>query len=122
MLTNWMNSRELWNWPLGIIYIPPKVIISEKGANIRKRDFGTDFNLQSDFTGCTPLHYAVFQGDKKMIKLLLDSGFFVFDLGGDITLRNSYGETPYDLAMTNDVKELISTDFQKVFIILTHFL
>ncbi|KAF0989742.1 hypothetical protein HZS_7684, partial [Henneguya salminicola] len=77
-----------------------------EASEIRARDFGADFNMITDFTGFTPLHYAVFLQDLQMIKLLLDSG-------ADITIKNTYGQTPADLALTDEIKSFLLSEYEK---------
>ncbi|KII61551.1 Ankyrin repeat domain-containing protein 22 [Thelohanellus kitauei] len=82
-------------------------ICDNSAAEIRSRDFGSSFNYYTDYTGFTPLHYAVFLENKNLIRILLDAG-------ADITIRNSHGETPFDLALTEDIKGFLQPDYDKV--------
>ncbi|KAF1744699.1 hypothetical protein MXB_1293 [Myxobolus squamalis] len=43
-------------------------------AETRASDFGKNFSVSTDFTGFTPIHYAVFLQNSEMIRLLLNAG------------------------------------------------
>ena len=63
------------------------------------KDFNADVNL-SDNDGYTPLHCASMSGNIKCVNLLLK-------YGADKSLKSIDDETAYDLAETNDIKEIL---------------
>jgi ankyrin repeat protein len=65
--------------------------VISKGANINATN--------GSFWGDTPLHYAVRQGHKKIVELLLAKG-------ADVNGRNRNGETPIDVVGSQDRHEI----------------
>ena len=66
-------------------------ILLEKGADTEVRDANNDY---------TALHRAVANGDKELVKVLLAGGACV-------NSKNKCGDTPLDLAQTEEMKELL---------------
>ncbi|UJR34415.1 hypothetical protein I4U23_021822 [Adineta vaga] len=62
---------------------------------------GANVNIQlTSKSRSTPLHGAAFSGHLKIVELLLNHG-------ADVNIRNGYGETVFDNAQTDEVKQLL---------------
>ncbi len=73
-------------------------ILLENGANI---------NIYNDYTiGKTPLHLAVMNNSINSIKILLDKG-------ADTNIKDNEGNTPIDLAQTEEVHKLLRGKFRR---------
>ena len=62
-------------------------------------DAGADVNIQHD-RGWTPLHIFTFYNHSRIVKMLLDAG-------ADKTIPNNNGRLPYELAKSEELKELL---------------
>ena len=62
-------------------------------------DAGADVNIQHS-RGWTPLHIFTFYNHSRIVRLLLD-------VGADKTISDNNGKLPYDLAKTQELKELL---------------
>ena len=60
---------------------------------------GADVNIQHD-RGWTPLHIFTFYNHSRIVKMLLDAG-------ADKTIPNNNGRLPYELAKSEELKELL---------------
>ena len=60
---------------------------------------GADLNIQDEY-GRTALHYCVRSNQPEIAKMLLDAG-------ADKTIPNNEGRLPYELAKTEELKELL---------------
>ena len=63
-------------------------------------DKGADINAQTSDIGATPLMFAVYDNHIEIVKLLLEKG-------ADKNIKNKRGNTAYDIARTEEMKELL---------------
>jgi ATP-dependent Clp protease ATP-binding subunit ClpB len=66
----------------------------------REEEFSDNLNLRANFSGCTPLHYAVLADDIDIVEMLLEAG-------ADPLRANDYGKTPLDYARDTKVKSML---------------
>ena len=63
-------------------------------------DAGADVNIQHS-RGWTPLHIFTFYNHSRIVRMLLDAG-------ADKTISDNEGRLPYELAKTQELKELLN--------------
>lgn len=90
-----VNQRDNRMGPL----LHSAVARSSHRAITRLIDEGANVNGQNDW-GLTPLMFAAWQGDEKLVKLFLDAG-------ADTSLKDHNGLTALDRAKTDEVKRLL---------------
>ena len=62
-------------------------------------DAGADVNIQHS-RGWTPLHIFTFYNHSRIARMLIDAG-------ADMNMRNNDGKLPYELAKSEELKELL---------------
>ena len=62
---------------------------------------GADPNL-TDYSGWTPLHFAVDNDALELVRVLLE-------YGGDLTIPNIFGRTSVDLIRSDEMRQLVNT-------------
>ena len=63
-------------------------------------DAGADVNIQNNNDGSTALHLCAYWNSPEIAKMLIDAG-------ADKTIPNNNGTLPYELADTQELKELL---------------
>jgi ankyrin repeat protein len=63
-------------------------------------DGGADVNTANRMFGRTPLHYAADCGHMDCVRLMIE-------YGGDVTLQDSQGKSALDLAVSDELRELM---------------
>jgi ankyrin repeat protein len=61
---------------------------------------GANVNIKNNL-GCIPLHYACVAGHLEIVKLLITNS--------DLTIRDEYGNYPYDVASTQEIWDLFES-------------
>ena len=60
----------------------------------------SNFKVDVDWRGFTPLHYAVLNDDVKMVKVLIEAG-------ANVTARTKTGYLPLELAVDKEIKDML---------------
>ena len=82
---------------LGLANMPSEIT---KLARARK-SLNTNYKVDCDYRGFTPLHYAVLNDDSKLVKVLLDNNAIV-------NLKSlKYNLSPIELTADNDIRKMI---------------
>ena len=90
-----VNMQDIWNrTPLHVAAQFGSVEIAQMLI-----DAGADVNVQTN-SGRTPLHRAAFYGYVEIARMLIDAG-------ASKDILNNDGELPYDLAETEELKNLL---------------
>ena len=76
-------------------------------AAVRDNEFSSHINHFVNYSGFTPLHYAVVLDDQRMVQLLLSHG-------ADPTVENSRGLAPIDYCTNEEMKALLHEHAAKV--------
>ena len=88
-----MNTTDLY---------PPQNIshIDLNNVNQQRITLNPNYKLNVNWTGFTPLHYAVLNDDVKMVKVLLEAG-------SSVNARSNTGFLPIDLAVDSEIKTML---------------
>uniref|UniRef100_A0A0R3T1I0 AAA domain-containing protein n=1 Tax=Rodentolepis nana TaxID=102285 RepID=A0A0R3T1I0_RODNA len=71
--------------------------------SIRYEEFSACLKPDTNYRGCTALHYAVLVNDEALVKLLLDSG-------ADPSMENIHGHLPIDLCKSDSIARLLGSN------------
>ena len=103
-----MSTDTLQTHPLNTL-LPPHLhffVLANAVIRIRDAEFSSDFNHKANFSGFTPLHYAVVTGNKKMVETLLSHG-------ADPLIANSRGLLPQAYA-SSEIAQFLKEKESKV--------